>query len=105
MPPIRSRSSKNSIEQEGRILLVIQAIKKQEISAIREAFVMQVGHKIWSEGLSVLGIFVMNSAYLEHYDKINIRWEVLQHVQSSASPQFPGKLTRLNDVNCRLVVY
>ena len=37
MPPIRSRSSRNSIEQEGRILLAIQAIKKQEISAIREA--------------------------------------------------------------------
>ncbi|CDM38174.1 Probable transposable element [Penicillium roqueforti FM164] len=37
MPPIRSRSSQNSIEQEGRILLAIQAIKSQEISSIREA--------------------------------------------------------------------
>ena len=37
MPPIRSRSSRNLIEQEGRILLAIQAIKKQEITAIREA--------------------------------------------------------------------
>ena len=37
MPPIRSRSSKNSIEQEGRILLAIQAFKNQEISSIREA--------------------------------------------------------------------
>ena len=37
MPPIRSRSSQNSIEQEGRILLAIQAIKIQEISSIREA--------------------------------------------------------------------
>ncbi|KAI1831082.1 transcriptional regulator family: Helix-turn-helix and Centromere protein B, DNA-binding region [Penicillium roqueforti] len=37
MPPIRSQSSRNSTEQEGRILLAIQAIKKQEISAIREA--------------------------------------------------------------------
>ncbi|CDM27547.1 Probable transposable element [Penicillium roqueforti FM164] len=37
MPPIRSRSSRNSIEQEGRILLAIQAIKGQEISSIREA--------------------------------------------------------------------
>ncbi|KAJ5164703.1 uncharacterized protein N7500_006533 [Penicillium coprophilum] len=34
MPPIRSQSSKKSIEQEGRILLAIQAIKKQEISSI-----------------------------------------------------------------------
>ena len=37
MPPIRSQSSKNPAEQEGRLLLAIQAIKKQEISAIREA--------------------------------------------------------------------
>ena len=37
MPPIRSRSSRNSIEQEGRILLAIQAIKKQEITSIQEA--------------------------------------------------------------------
>jgi AraC-like DNA-binding protein len=36
MPPIRSRSSQNSIEQEGRILLAIQAIRKKEISSIRE---------------------------------------------------------------------
>jgi hypothetical protein len=37
MPPIRSQSSRNSIEREGRILLAIQAFKNQEISAIREA--------------------------------------------------------------------
>ena len=37
MPPIRSQSSRNSIEQEGRILLAITAIQKQEISTIREA--------------------------------------------------------------------
>jgi hypothetical protein len=37
MPPIRSQSSRNLVEQEGRILLAIQAIKKKEISAIREA--------------------------------------------------------------------
>jgi hypothetical protein len=37
MPPIRTQSSRNSIEQEGRILLAIQAINKQEILSIREA--------------------------------------------------------------------
>jgi hypothetical protein len=37
MPPNRSQTSRNLIEQEGRILLAIQAIKNQEISAIREA--------------------------------------------------------------------
>ncbi|KAJ5267711.1 hypothetical protein N7478_010519 [Penicillium angulare] len=37
MPPIRSQSSRNSIEQEGRIALAIQAIKNQEITTIREA--------------------------------------------------------------------
>ncbi|KAJ5169708.1 uncharacterized protein N7500_002491 [Penicillium coprophilum] len=37
MPPIRSQSSRNSIEQEGRILLATQAIQKQEISSVREA--------------------------------------------------------------------
>ncbi|CAP79192.1 Pc06g01990 [Penicillium rubens Wisconsin 54-1255] len=37
MPPIRSRSSQNSIEQEGRILLAIQEFQNQKISSIREA--------------------------------------------------------------------
>jgi hypothetical protein len=37
MPPIRSRSSTDSIEQEGRILLAIQAIKNEEIIVISEA--------------------------------------------------------------------
>lgn len=37
MPPNRSRPSRNSIEQEGRILLAISAIRNHEISSIREA--------------------------------------------------------------------
>jgi Tc5 transposase-like DNA-binding protein/Psq-like protein len=37
MPPIRSEKSRKSIEQEGRLLLAIQAIQKQEIPSIREA--------------------------------------------------------------------
>lgn len=37
MPPILSQTFRNSIEQEGGILLAIQAIKTQQISAIREA--------------------------------------------------------------------
>jgi hypothetical protein len=37
MPPIRSRSSSNSAEQEGRILLAIEAFQNKEISSIREA--------------------------------------------------------------------
>jgi hypothetical protein len=37
MPPIRTQSSRNCTEQEGRILLAIQAIKNQEISTIQEA--------------------------------------------------------------------
>jgi hypothetical protein len=37
MPPIRTQSSRNLVEQEGRVLLAIQAIKKQEIASIREA--------------------------------------------------------------------
>jgi hypothetical protein len=37
MPPIRSRSSQNSIEQEGRILLAIQDFQNQKISSIRGA--------------------------------------------------------------------
>ena len=36
MPPIRTQGSKNSAEQEGRILLAIQAFKNKEISSIRE---------------------------------------------------------------------
>lgn len=34
MPPIRSQASTNLVEQEGRLLLAIQAIKKQEIATI-----------------------------------------------------------------------
>lgn len=37
MPPKRTQSSRNSIEQEGRILLAIQAIQNKQISAIRDA--------------------------------------------------------------------
>jgi hypothetical protein len=37
MPPIRARGSTNLTEQEGRILLAIQAIKNQEISSVRKA--------------------------------------------------------------------
>ena len=37
MPPIRTQSSRKREEQEGRILLAIQAIQKQEIPSIREA--------------------------------------------------------------------
>jgi hypothetical protein len=37
MPPKHSQNPRNSIEQEGRVLLAIQAIKNQEISSIREA--------------------------------------------------------------------
>ena len=36
MPPIRSQRSRDLIEQEGRILLAIQAFKNREISSIRE---------------------------------------------------------------------
>jgi hypothetical protein len=37
MPPIRTQSSRNLIKQEGRVLLAIQAIQKQEIISVREA--------------------------------------------------------------------
>ena len=36
MPLIRSQSSRNSIERDGRILLAIYAFKNKEISLIRE---------------------------------------------------------------------
>jgi hypothetical protein len=37
MPPIRSQSSQKRVEQEGRLLLAIQAIKNQEFTSIRRA--------------------------------------------------------------------
>ena len=37
MPPIRAGSSHDATQQEGRILLAIQAIKNKEISSIRKA--------------------------------------------------------------------
>jgi hypothetical protein len=36
MPPIRTQSSRNSIEQEGRILLAIEAYKNKEITSLHE---------------------------------------------------------------------
>ena len=36
MPPIRTQSSRNRGEREGRILLAIQAFKNQEIISLRE---------------------------------------------------------------------
>ena len=36
MPPLRSQSSSKLTEQEGRILLAIQAFKNKEIATIRE---------------------------------------------------------------------
>jgi transcriptional antiterminator len=36
MPLIRSQSSKDSTEREGKILLAIQALKNKEISSIRQ---------------------------------------------------------------------
>jgi hypothetical protein len=37
MPPIRDKNSRNSIEQEGRILFALSALKNGEIHSIREA--------------------------------------------------------------------
>jgi len=37
MPPKSHIKSKNSVEQEGRMLLAISALKNKEISNIREA--------------------------------------------------------------------
>ena len=37
MPPKRGQSSRNSVEQEGRLLLALQAIENKEISSIRTA--------------------------------------------------------------------
>ena len=37
MPPIRSQSARKSTEQEGRLLLAIEAIQKKQIPSIREA--------------------------------------------------------------------
>ena len=37
MPPKHAQLGQNSLEQEGRLLLAIQAIKKKEISTIRQA--------------------------------------------------------------------
>ena len=36
MPPIRTKSSQNSIEQEGRVLLAIEAYKNKEITSLYE---------------------------------------------------------------------
>lgn len=37
MPPIRSQNSQKRVEQEGRLLIAIQAIQNQEISSVRKA--------------------------------------------------------------------
>ena len=37
MPPKSRQKSRNLIEQEGKLLLAISALKKQEISSVRQA--------------------------------------------------------------------
>ena len=37
MPPKSRQKSRNLIEQEGRLILAISALKKQQISSIRQA--------------------------------------------------------------------
>ena len=37
MPPIRSQNARKSTEQEGRVLLAIEAIQKEQIPSIKEA--------------------------------------------------------------------
>ena len=37
MPPIRSQSARKSTEQEGRVLLAIEAIQKRQIPSVSEA--------------------------------------------------------------------
>lgn len=37
MPPESSTKLQNSVEQEGRIIFAISALKKQEIRTVREA--------------------------------------------------------------------
>ena len=47
MPPKARQSPRNSVEKEGRVLLAISALEKQEISSIREAArVFDVSHTI-----------------------------------------------------------
>lgn len=53
---------------------------------------MQIGHKSWSEELSVFGIFVMNTAYLEHYDNINIRWGSPSTRAKFSESSVPGEI-------------
>jgi hypothetical protein len=53
MPPIRSQSSQKRVEQEGRLLLAIQAIKNQEFTSIRRATeVFDVPHSTLSARLN-----------------------------------------------------
>ena len=37
MPPKSRQKSRNLIEQEGRLILAISALKKQQISSVRQA--------------------------------------------------------------------
>ena len=47
MPPKKRQISNNSIEKEGRVLLAISAIEKQEIKSIRKAArVFNITHTI-----------------------------------------------------------
>ena len=47
MPPKARQSPRNSVEKEGRVLLAISTLEKQEISSIREAArVFNVSHTI-----------------------------------------------------------
>jgi hypothetical protein len=36
MPPIRNKNKRNSLEKEGRLILALTALKKEQITSIRE---------------------------------------------------------------------
>ncbi|CDM38083.1 Probable transposable element [Penicillium roqueforti FM164] len=91
MPPIRSRSSKHSVEQEGRILLAIQAFKNQEISSIREVArrfdVPETTLRRCLSGIQNLAISRANSRKLTQIEEESLEKWILSMDSCGAAPR------------------
>jgi hypothetical protein len=88
MLPIRSRSSQNSVEQEGRILLAIQAFKNKEIPSVREAarrLKFQIQHSTRLYGVKHRAISCANLQKLTDIEEESLqKWILSMHSRGAA---------------------
>ena len=91
MPPLRSQSSSNSTEQEGRILLAIQAFKNGEIRSIsrttRTFAVPRTTLRRRIDGVQQRGISYANLSKLTEIEEESLQKWILSLDTHRAAPR------------------